>query len=32
VGEGCLPQQPYGSIYSENKRLQWPCGLKGKLK
>jgi hypothetical protein len=31
VGKGCLPQQPYGSIYSENKRLECPYGLKGKL-
>jgi hypothetical protein len=31
VEEGCLPQQPYGSIYSVNKRLECPCGLKGKL-
>jgi hypothetical protein len=31
VGEGCLPQQPYGSIYSEIKRLECPYGQKGKL-
>jgi hypothetical protein len=28
----CLPlHQPLGSIYSENKRLECPCELKGKL-
>jgi hypothetical protein len=31
LGEGCLPQQPYGSIYRENKRLECPYGLNGKL-
>jgi hypothetical protein len=31
VGEGYLPEQPYGSIYSKNKRLECPCGLKRKL-
>jgi hypothetical protein len=31
VEERSLPQQPYGFIYSKNKRLECPCGLKGKL-
>jgi hypothetical protein len=31
VGEGYLLQQPYGSIYGENKRLECPCGLEGKI-
>jgi hypothetical protein len=35
VGEGwlnaCLSTNPWGSIYSENKRLEYPFGLEGKL-
>jgi hypothetical protein len=30
VGEGYLPQQPYGSIYSENQKTRIP--LRGKRK
>jgi hypothetical protein len=35
MGEGwlnvCLSTNPWGPIYSENKILECPCGLKGKL-
>jgi hypothetical protein len=31
VGEGYIPQQPYWSIYSENKILECPYGLKEEL-
>jgi hypothetical protein len=35
VGEGWLnaylSTNPWGTIYSENKKLEYPCGLKGKL-
>jgi hypothetical protein len=31
VGEGCLPQQPYGSIYSENQKTKMPLWAKRKI-
>ncbi len=31
VGEGCLPQQPYGSIYSKNQKTRMPLWAKRKI-